>query len=473
MKHHFLKRVVTLFLSVILLSSLIGIAEDAPGEETLAIEEMASQEAQGEVSPEGIVELDFLDTASDGEDAFELEGPFDTEESLEPLESPEALDVSELYGEEDVNADKPLTLGVKQTYALDTKKLGKKLTFKSSKPKIASVDGKGVITAKKKGSAVITCKNGKKQVGKWEVKVVAAPKQVKTVKSLTLGVKEKVVLKPWIPDGSATTFKWTTKDKKIAAVDQEGRITGKKKGKTTVTVTTHNGKKASVTVTVKAAPKEVKLNKNKATLEPGDTLKLKATLPKDTASGIMWNSSNKKVATVDGYGVVTAVGTGKVNITATTFNKKKATCVVTVKTSADDDFQMSDGVVTGYTGKGGDIVVPAEDHDGHAITAIGDGAFSGCTGLTSISFPLTLVTIGNSAFNGCTGITNIEVPNSVNYIGQVEVTQDHTGLRLLERTRIMQATIGYWIPGTEGSVKYRLLRWMEKSGFLNIDQRVI
>jgi len=46
----------------------------------------------------------------------------------------------------------------------------KKVTFKSSKSKIAKVNKKGVVTGRKKGKAVITIKCGNKSV-KVRVKV--------------------------------------------------------------------------------------------------------------------------------------------------------------------------------------------------------------------------------------------------------------------------------------------------------------
>lgn len=51
-----------------------------------------------------------------------------------------------------------------------------------------------------------------------------------------------------------------------------------------------------------------------------------------------------------------------------------------------------------------------------AKTVIGNSAFSGCTGLTSISVPNTVTTIDYYAFYGCTGLTNIVIPNSVTSI---------------------------------------------------------
>ena len=52
-----------------------------------------------------------------------------------------------------------------------------------------------------------------------------------------------------------------------------------------------------------------------------------------------------------------------------------------------------------------------------SVTAIGDGAFCGCSGLTSITIPNSVTTIGEGAFFGCTGLTSITIPKSVTKIG--------------------------------------------------------
>ncbi len=54
----------------------------------------------------------------------------------------------------------------------------------------------------------------------------------------------------------------------------------------------------------------------------------------------------------------------------------------------------------------------------NGVTSIGEYAFDGCTGLTSITIPASVTSIGNYAFSGCTGLTSIEIPSSVTSIGE-------------------------------------------------------
>ena len=53
----------------------------------------------------------------------------------------------------------------------------------------------------------------------------------------------------------------------------------------------------------------------------------------------------------------------------------------------------------------------------NSVTSIGIGAFSGCSGLTAITIPNSVTSIGISAFSGCSGLTSITIPNSVTSIG--------------------------------------------------------
>lgn len=51
------------------------------------------------------------------------------------------------------------------------------------------------------------------------------------------------------------------------------------------------------------------------------------------------------------------------------------------------------------------------------VTSIGQNAFQGCDGLTSLELSDNLTSISNYAFKECTGLTSIEIPDSVTTIG--------------------------------------------------------
>lgn len=225
----------------------------------------------------------------------------------------------------------------------DTLTLKKKLTpndaetgftWSSSNPSIVTVSKKGVVTALEPGTATITVETDNGKSASATITVKPAPTKVKLNKTkATLGVKEKLALKATLsPSKAYTTLTWKSSDKAIAAVSKQGVVTPKRQGTAVITVTTANGKTAKATVTVKAAPKKVTLNKSgTVTLKQGKKLKLKATLPKKTASTLTWKSSNPKVASVDQKGNVRALKKGTAVITVKTFNGKTAKVTVKVK----------------------------------------------------------------------------------------------------------------------------------------------
>ena len=51
------------------------------------------------------------------------------------------------------------------------------------------------------------------------------------------------------------------------------------------------------------------------------------------------------------------------------------------------------------------------------LTSIGTGAFDGCSGLTEVKLPSTVITIGNGAFNQCRKLTKVNLPSTVTTIG--------------------------------------------------------
>ncbi len=321
------KRLAALLLAVVLMLSLTAV-----GEEEITIADDASTNA---AEIEDVLGIDDALTEPDLvlDDPLELNLSDDILNSLEESMI-EPSDITEPEGmeQEATNASDDITLGINETYQLSRKGLGKRLSFKSTKPRVVSVSGKGLVKGLRKGTAEIIILSGTTEKKRYTVQVVAAPKKVTLPsKSITLGVKESVTFEPKITSGSHTTFTWETSNKAVAIVSKGGKITAKKAGKANITVKTHNGRKAVLKVTVAKAPASVSLNKTTANLKVGDTLRLKASLPKGTASSrLTWRSNDTDVVTVTEKGTVTAVASGTAKISVTTYNGKKAICKVTV-----------------------------------------------------------------------------------------------------------------------------------------------
>ncbi len=157
-----------------------------------------------------------------------------------------------------VNAvPKKLKLGVNEKYTLNGTVLsdGKKVSYKSSKPSVASVDKKGVVTAKKTGKATVTVRKGKLKLATCKITVVAAPKKVSMSKTkATLEMGKSLQLKAKLPKNTASNqLKWKSNNKKVATVDENGKVKAVAAGKAKITVTTFNKKKATCLLTVTKA----------------------------------------------------------------------------------------------------------------------------------------------------------------------------------------------------------------------------
>ena len=68
----------------------------------------------------------------------------------------------------------------------------------------------------------------------------------------------------------------------------------------------------------------------------------------------------------------------------------------------------------------GNIIIPeSTTYNGttYSVTSIGNRAFHGCSGLTSVTIPNFVTSIGEYAFYYCSGLTSVTIPNSVTSIG--------------------------------------------------------
>ncbi len=136
------------------------------------------------------------------------------------------------------------------------------------------------------------------------------------------------------PKASVEPITFASSDTSIATVEN-GVITVKGFGTSTITATTESGKTASCTVTINRKVTSVSLNKSKLSIKEGESATLTANVYPSNATNknVSWISSNEKVATV-ANGTVTAVAPGTATITVKTEDGAyTASCEVTVTSS--------------------------------------------------------------------------------------------------------------------------------------------
>lgn len=218
----------------------------------------------------------------------------------------------------------------------------KDVKFKSSNTKVATVTSDGVVYAVAPGTANITVTAADNsfisKICKVNVRVkTTGVKLNKSSMTVYIGRQRTLVPTVFPLNASDKSVKWKSSDSKIASVNSDGTVTGKKAGTVTVTCTTNTGKyvaSCKVKVEKYINTKSVSLNKLTVKVYAGRKYTLVATVLPENASSkkLKWKSSNTKVAKVDSNGVVTGVSKGTAIITCTTKDTgKKATCSVTVK----------------------------------------------------------------------------------------------------------------------------------------------
>ena len=215
--------------------------------------------------------------------------------------------------------------------------------YKSSKARVATVDANGLVTAVGEGKAKITITTSSKKRKATITLKISDPNKPTGVtldqgKAITIAMGTPLQLTAALSPASAqSALTWKSSKTKVATVDGNGLVTPMREGKTKITVTTRNKKKTTITVTVvdPFKPTGVLLNySGTVQLKVGETLQLKATMaPAEAQSGLGWNSSKSKVASVSAAGgecTVTALKKGSTKITVQTWNKKRATIKVVV-----------------------------------------------------------------------------------------------------------------------------------------------
>jgi hypothetical protein len=186
---------------------------------------------------------------------------------------PNASSVTTVHAATKVKLNKTkATLTVGNTVTLKVSGTSKKVTWKSSNSKVAKVSSKGVVTAKKKGSAKITATvDGKKYTCK-----VTVEKPSISDKSATITIGDTISL---FMDETTQKVTWSSGDKSIAKVSKKGVVTGVSVGSTKI-IATVGGKQYKCNITVESAYYASKTN---ITIQKGSSEIIEVTLRKGDA----------------------------------------------------------------------------------------------------------------------------------------------------------------------------------------------
>lgn len=222
----------------------------------------------------------------------------------------------------------------------------KSINWTSNNKKVATVDKNGKIKATtNKGVTYIIAKTKDGSNKSAKLLVVVGPKVQKITlnkSSVTVNRSTKNItyrLKKSIKNKNATykAVDWYTSNKNIATVDSNGKVTVRKRGTVTITARAKDGsdKAAKCKITVKQLVTKLSYNSKKQAKEVyrNKTIKFNVIVTPNNANnkGIIYSSSNKKVATVTSNGLIKGIKEGTVTITAKAKDDSKKTVKLKVK----------------------------------------------------------------------------------------------------------------------------------------------
>lgn len=222
------------------------------------------------------------------------------------------------------------------------------VNWTSSDTNVATVDSNGVVTAIKKGSAVINA-NIVNQTLFGTSDMQSASVNINVIDSFMLSESEHIlnsgesfVLKGIVTDNAASVT-WTSSDDSIVKVSTDrndpfqATVTAVRKGKAIITGTQIiNGvsKKATCEVSVKEPVQNITISPSEIQIVRGTQYRLIAnfTPARPDNMNISWVSSNPEVVSVDDLGIITGVKGGQAAVSVITEDGiKVASCTVSVR----------------------------------------------------------------------------------------------------------------------------------------------
>ena len=213
--------------------------------------------------------------------------------------------------------------------------------YKSSSGAVSVGRTGGLITAKRAGTATITCYStaDKKVLAEVKVTVTApsAPEKILLTPDVTVVTVGDVVDFQAVraPEDSCRFLKWKSSAAARGSITQDGVFTAKKAGSITITCTSMQNSRIRATrkilIVEKDAPLSITLNRSEMLLHPTETFQLTASvLPETRNTSVAWRSSSSRVQ-VTQDGLITAKKTGTATITCYSRVNRNVLATVRVK----------------------------------------------------------------------------------------------------------------------------------------------
>lgn len=209
------------------------------------------------------------------------------------------------------------------------------ISWSSSNISVATVDN-GAVTAWSQGTAIITAKSDTGDVGYCKVTVTKDKASQLNRSYVYMEIEynnpnPRYQLYLQSAGNYDSVYQWRTSNPAVATVDKNGVVTAYSEGVATIYANTYRGVTLNCTVTVENSIGKVTLNESRLYLNSiGAQGQLVADIAVEHPEQVplTWTSNNPAAATVDGNGLVTAVGDGMALITATSPDGHSDECKV-------------------------------------------------------------------------------------------------------------------------------------------------
>lgn len=229
------------------------------------------------------------------------------------------------------------------------------ITYTSSNPEVATINGMGRITALAVGTTTITAScqdvsaSFELQVGEEEdttipvsdIEIGSHESEVKVGETLSISATV-------VPaDATNSTVTYKSSNEAVATVNSTGEVQGISKGTVIIYVTAENITK-EVSLTVKVPTTGLSVNNDYLILKKGNTFQLSASVtPAEANQAVTYRSMDEDIATVSDSGLVSAKKVGNTTIMVSNGDSSVAVSVIVNQNAvnAEEDETPADGIV--------------------------------------------------------------------------------------------------------------------------------